>query len=151
MEIMGISFFKNKRCVNCMYLSKYLMHGNDLVGEKERELIKDKEWSDSQYNLECFQSFWSEGITPEDDIYHKVCVKDRSRCPSYFEYNSEYETFSSSLKDLEQKVKSKREKLQIIKVSIGVLLFSIPVIIFYYQEIITFLSKLVNNLFESVI
>lgn len=112
---MGISFSKKKRCINCVFLSKYILRGKDIVDDIEREIIerdinKNSEWGNEQYSLACYHEFWSEGNIPHLGLYHTICVKDRSNCPSYLEYDSDYKTFPSAEKTLEEKIERKKTR-----------------------------------------
>lgn len=110
-----MGLLKKKRCINCVFLSKYLLRGKNIVDDIEREIIerdinKNSEWGNEQYSLECYHDYWSDGNTPHLGLYHTICVKDRSDCPSYLEYDTDFRSFHSAEKTLERKIERKKTR-----------------------------------------
>lgn len=151
-----MGLLKKERCINCVFLSKYLLRGKNIVDDIEREIIErdlkeDSGWGDNQYFLECYHNYWSEGSSPKQDIYHTVCVKDRSGCPSYLEYNSDYKTFPSAVKTLEEKIERKKTRNRYLFRTFLVFLTACIAIIggVFSEEFKEFFIHLYDNLVEQ--
>lgn len=149
-----MGLLKQNKCINCVFLSKNLLRGKNLVDENEREIIEHdlKEgfgWGDNQYFLECYHNYWSEGSSSKQDIYQTVCLKDRSDCPSYLEYDPNYKTFPSAVKTLEGEIERKKTRNKyLFRTFIAFLTVSLALVGGIFAEE---LKELIINLYDMLV